>query len=181
MFDRQIRYDLVGTREAAEIVDVQPSNFVRDWASRPDFPAPLVDIPRRRLWDRAAVEAYARRIGRRRGKRIHDLPISPEAARWLPRVKRRIVDRFNPDRIVLFGSQARGEATEDSDIDLLVIVPEERDRRGLVEAIRRSLADVGVSKDVFVTTPSHVARYGDVVGSLLEEALREGITVYARS
>ena len=181
MPESQVRYDLVGTKEAATILDVQPSNFVRDWASRPDFPPLVVDIPRRRLWDRLAVEAYARRIGRRRGERIGDLPLSPDAARWLPLIKRRIIHRFRPERIILFGSQARGEAKADSDLDILVIVPDDRDRRGLVGSIRMSLADVGVSKDVFVTTPSQVARYGDVVGSLVEQALREGVTVYARS
>ena len=99
----------------------------------------------------------------------------------LRRFHRKLSDRYAIERMILFGSQARGEAKEDGDLDLLVIVPDDRDRRGLVGSIRMSLADVGVSKDVFVTTPSQVARYGDVVGSLVEQALREGVTVYARS
>ena len=87
----------------------------------------------------------------------------------------------DPDRIILFGSQARGDATSASDLDLLVVVPDDRDRSALVPTIRVSLADIGVAKDIFITTPAQVERYGDVIGSLLEPALREGVTIYARS
>ena len=173
--------DAVGTKEASEILGVRPSNFVRDWASRADFPKPIVSLDRRRLWARDAVRAYGRQVGRRRAARVGTLELSPEAARWLPLLKRRIVRGFDPDRIILFGSQARGDATPDSDLDLLIIVADDRDRRGLVAAIRASLADIGVAKDVFVATPHQIARYGDVIGSLLELALREGVTIYARS
>jgi hypothetical protein len=50
---------LVGTREAAELLGVRPPNFVRDWASRPDFPAPLATLSSGRIWIAAAVERYA--------------------------------------------------------------------------------------------------------------------------
>jgi hypothetical protein len=68
----------------------------------------------------------------------------------------------------------------DSDLDLLVVVSDDRDRRELVQSIRVALGDVAVPKDVFVTTPSLAARYGDVIGTLVEPALREGVTIYAR-
>jgi uncharacterized protein YuzE len=50
--------DLVGTREAAAVFDVRPSNFIRDWASRADFPPPLAELASTRVWDRAALENY---------------------------------------------------------------------------------------------------------------------------
>ena len=109
------------------------------------------------------------------------MKLSPDAERWLPTIKRRIVKGFRPERIVVFGSQARGDATHDSDLDLLVVVSDGRDRRELLRSIRVVLADMMVSKDIFVTTPSHAARYGDVIGTLVEPALREGVTIYARS
>lgn len=49
---------LMGTREAARSVGVRPPNFVRDWASRPDFPAPLATLASGRVWSAAGVERY---------------------------------------------------------------------------------------------------------------------------
>ena len=50
---------LVGTREAAELLGVRPPNFVRDWASRPDFPAPIAGLSSGRIWIASEVERYA--------------------------------------------------------------------------------------------------------------------------
>lgn len=173
--------DVVGAREAAELIGVRPSNFLRDWVSRPDFPAPVTTLRRGRLWARKDVADYLRLMGRRRGVRSSMLQLSPPAARWLPTIKRRIVREIDPDRIILFGSQARGDAGPDSDIDLLVVVGDNRDRRNLAEVARVSVADVDVDKDVFVTSPAQIRRYGDVIGSILEPAMREGVTIYARA
>jgi len=173
---------LVGTKEAADVFGVRPQNFLRDWASRPDFPAPLANLAATRVWSRRDLEAYReRQRGDVRWPPRRPLKLSPDAERWLPIIKRRIVERFRPERIVVFGSQARGDASSDSDLDLLVVVSDARDRRELVRSIRVALADVMVPKDVFVTTPSLAARYGDVIGTLVEPALREGVTIYARS
>jgi len=174
-------HDVVGVKEAAALLSVRPTNFVRDWAMRPDFPQPVVALGRRRLWDREDVLAYRRNVGRRRAQSTAGLALSRDAARMLPTIKRRIVRGFDPERIILFGSQARGDATPDSDLDLLVIVADDRDLRGLARQIRARLADIDIGKDVLVTTPARVERYGDVIGSLLEPALREGVTVYAKA
>jgi hypothetical protein len=55
---------LVGTAEAASVVGVRPQNFVRDWASRPDFPGPVATLSSGRVWRESDVRAYA--IARRR-------------------------------------------------------------------------------------------------------------------
>ena len=52
---------LVGTREAAAIAGVRPPNFVRDWASRPDFPAPAAVLPSGRVWRSSEVREHVRR------------------------------------------------------------------------------------------------------------------------
>jgi len=178
---RAIDADLVGTKEAAEVFGIRPQNFLRDRASRPDFPAPLANLAATRVWSRRDVEAYRDKERNPSWPPRRALRLSPDAQRWLPIIRRRIVRGFHPERIVVFGSQARGDAAPDSDIDLLVVVSDGRDRGELLRSIRIALADIAVPKDVFVTTPDLAARYGDVIGTLVEPALREGVTIYARS
>ncbi len=93
----------------------------------------------------------------------------------------RIVERFRPDKIVLFGSCARGEITYDSDVDLLVIMPVEGKRRDKAVEIRRAVLDIPVPKDIIVHTPEDIQVYGDQIGTLLKSALEEGRTLYEKS
>jgi len=101
---------------------------------------------------------------------------------WLPSVVARIVERFDPLKVILFGSRARGDAGSHSDVDLLVVMPDgiEDERRVTVE-IRRLLRDMPVAKDVVVTTPEEIERRGDLVGTVLRPALREGKVLYERA
>ena len=92
----------------------------------------------------------------------------------------RIVERFQPLRIILFGSRVRGDARWDSDYDLLVVMPDGIDRKETTISMLRALADMPAPKDVVVTTPEEIARRGDLPGTVLRPALREGITVYER-
>jgi predicted nucleotidyltransferase len=92
----------------------------------------------------------------------------------------RIVERFVPLRVVLFGSHARGEANAGSDIDLLVVFPQVEDRRRLTVEIMNALADLPASKDVLVATPEEVIRARNLVGSALRSALKEGKILYER-
>lgn len=93
----------------------------------------------------------------------------------------RIVRDFHPLRIILFGSHARGDATADSDVDLLVVLPEAPNKRQAAIEIRRALRDLPVSKDIVVTTPDEIARRGDLIGPVLRPALREGKVLYERN
>jgi len=96
----------------------------------------------------------------------------------LNRVVQRIVEKAQPERIILFGSAARGEAGPDSDVDLLVV---KRDvhRRRLAMDLYEELADLGVAVDIVVATPEDLERYGRSPALILEPALREGKVVYA--
>ncbi|MCY4117633.1 MAG: nucleotidyltransferase domain-containing protein [Caldilineaceae bacterium] len=93
----------------------------------------------------------------------------------------RIVARFQPARILLFGSRARGTDSRWSDVDLLVVMEEVADKRRAAVEMRRTLSDLPVSKDIIVTTPEEIARRGHIVGTVLRAALREGKVVYERS
>lgn len=177
----RMNQNLVGTKEAAALFGVRPSNFVRDWANRDDFPNPVATLARGRLWARDDVETYRARTSPRRAVALAELPLSPDAARWLPVIKRRIVRRFRPDRIVLFGSQVRGDARPDSDADLLVVIPGNAHRRHTEAAIYESLAGIPLGTDVVVVHPEDIARGADLVGTILGPVLREGRTVYVRS
>ena len=65
----------------------------------------------------------------------------------------RIVARFQPARILLFGSRARGTDNRWSDVDLLVVMEEVADKRRTAVEISRVLSDLPVGKDIVVTTP----------------------------
>ncbi|MBM4046912.1 MAG: nucleotidyltransferase domain-containing protein [Planctomycetes bacterium] len=93
----------------------------------------------------------------------------------------RLARGFDPLQIILFGSRARGDASPQSDFDLLVVLPEVADKRAAAIQMRRALGDMPVSKDIVVTTPDEIARRGDMVGSVLRRALREGKVLYERS
>ena len=92
----------------------------------------------------------------------------------------RIVEEFQPASILLFGSRARGDSKESSDVDLLVIMRDVPDKRRAAVEIRRSLGDLPVSKDIVVATPEEVARRRRVVGTIIHAALREGRVLYER-
>ena len=92
----------------------------------------------------------------------------------------RIVEAFQPAQIVLFGSHARGTATERSDVDLLVILTNVSDKRDTAIEIRRVLGDLPVCKDIVVATPEEVTRRGHLVGTVLRSTLREGKVIYER-
>jgi len=91
-----------------------------------------------------------------------------------------IVRRFKPEKIILFGSQARGEARPASDVDLLVILSGRVDRRQAAVEIRRALSGFPVAKDILVATPDEIRRRGNLVGTVLNSALREGKVLYER-
>lgn len=92
-----------------------------------------------------------------------------------------IVRRFQPVQIILFGSQARGDAKPNSDVDLLVVLPDAKNRRQTTIEIRRALAGFPGAKDIIVTTPDEIKRRGNLVGTVLRSALREGKIIYERA
>lgn len=91
----------------------------------------------------------------------------------------RVVETANPQRIILFGSAARGTMGPDSDLDLLVIMPDGTHRRHTATQIYKSLRGIGIPKDIIVVTESDVAEYRDNPSLVLKPALTEGKELYA--
>jgi predicted nucleotidyltransferase len=92
-----------------------------------------------------------------------------------------IVRRFEPERIILFGSHARGDWGPDSDIDLLVVMRFAGPKREQQVRIRAALRQFRAPKDIIVTTPDDFAWRKDVVGTIEWPATREGKVLYARA
>ncbi len=95
----------------------------------------------------------------------------------LDEIVRRVVEVAAPDRIVLFGSAARGEMGPHSDVDLLVVT-ETDDVHRLTADIYANLFGVGAPVDVIVASPEQVERYRDTHALVIKPALREGRVVY---
>ena len=92
---------------------------------------------------------------------------------------RRISEVVRPSRVLLFGSAARGEMGEESDLDVLVIVPDSVDCGAVERRIYRNLIGFGASADVIVATESDVERHKDNFSLVYYPALREGREIYA--
>ncbi len=98
----------------------------------------------------------------------------------LKEITQRIVAVSDPQQIILFGSQARGDARPDSDLDLLVIKEEVESPRAEAARIYRALAGLSTPVDVVVARSDYVRRHRDVVGTIVRPALRDGRVLYAR-
>jgi uncharacterized protein len=94
-------------------------------------------------------------------------------------ITQRFVSEFRPERIILFGSQAWGEPTPDSDLDLLVIVPDsELSPSRRAQRAQRCLGNLTTPVDVLVKTRAEVERLRRVYTSLVARALEEGRVLY---
>ena len=91
---------------------------------------------------------------------------------------RRIVEAVHPLRIILFGSAARGEMGPHSDIDVMVVMPEETDRLGTAGLIYTQLGDITAAVDILVATPGDLHRYARTRGLIYHNVVREGRDIY---
>jgi predicted nucleotidyltransferase len=100
--------------------------------------------------------------------------------RTLAQMVKRIVKRFAPERIILFGSHATGNAGPDSDVDLLVVMTSKRSKAEQELDILKLLRSHRIPKDVIVTTPEDFAWRRKIPGTIERPAALEGRVLYAR-
>jgi predicted nucleotidyltransferase len=106
---------------------------------------------------------------------------APVPGDLLEEAVRRIVQAADPDKIVLFGSAARGAMGPHSDLDLLVIKGGQYDYHRVITDIYSALAEVEPATEVVLATPEQVDRYRDSFCLVFYPALREGKTLYERA
>ena len=98
----------------------------------------------------------------------------------IDRITRTIVERFNPERIVLFGSHARGDADPESDVDLFIEMESTKKPPERAIEIDRVFGLRDWPMDLFVYTPEEVERFRGVIGTLVSIVEAEGKVLYER-
>lgn len=104
----------------------------------------------------------------------------PKRKKMIREMVSRIVGRFDPEKIILFGSSARGDAGPDSDVDLLVVMSVEGSKREKQLEIRTLLHGIRLAKDIIVSRPEDFDWRKDIVGTIEYPANKEGKILYAR-
>ena len=99
----------------------------------------------------------------------------------LLKVKDRLVDGFHPDRIILFGSQARETADDRSDVDILVICSFAGKRRHLMLEMDRALGSFDYAFDILILRPEEFRRDSLIPGTVGRYANKEGKVLYERN
>jgi predicted nucleotidyltransferase len=111
----------------------------------------------------------------REGKALYE---GRTLAEWVPEVVHRLVEQFAPVRVVLFGSVARGDDGDESDIDLLVVLPRIEGRHhDAAVTMLRSLRDLPIPVDLVVTDVVELKERAAAPG-IVRVALREGVAVH---
>ena len=91
----------------------------------------------------------------------------------------KIVEAVHPLRIILFGSYTRDKASPESDIDVLVVMPEGVHCRRTAQQLYRQIKGLGVPFDILVTTPGALEKHKDNIGLIYRAVLKEGREIYA--
>ena len=92
----------------------------------------------------------------------------------------KIVNSFNPEQIILFGSYAEGKAKEDSDLDLLVVMETDLPYHKRYPVVRRILAGYPIAFDLIIKTPAEYERTRHLVNHIVYFADKYGKKLYVR-
>lgn len=93
-------------------------------------------------------------------------------------IKEKIVKEINPEKIILFGSYAWGQPTNDSDVDLLIIQKTDKPRRIRQIALRQKLFGNRVPMDIIIYTPEELGKRLSIRDVFVRKILRDGKILY---
>jgi uncharacterized protein len=133
-------------------------------------------------WATQQVSRRPPRVGERRAEG-YARPAAGSAApspELLEEIVACIVQAVAPERIILFGSGARGTMGPHSDLDLLVVKAGRYDADSFANRIEKALGALRVPFDIVLARPDQLERYGASIGLVYRPALREGRVLYVR-
>ncbi|MEW6717674.1 MAG: nucleotidyltransferase domain-containing protein [Chloroflexota bacterium] len=106
------------------------------------------------------------------------LPLTEEL---LTEIRKRIVDTFAPERVILFGSYAEGRVTSDSDLDLLVVTERPLDREERLARTQGLFLDMTLPVQVITISRQEFEETRDVIGGIAYPATKYGRVIYEKS
>ena len=98
----------------------------------------------------------------------------------LEKIVERIVNQVRPEKVMLFGSRARGSGRSDSDLDLLVIAESSEPRYRRSAPLYGALSDILIPMDILVYRPQEVEEWRNVRQAFITTAIREGRVLYEK-
>jgi predicted nucleotidyltransferase len=99
---------------------------------------------------------------------------------YLKNIVDKIINNFNPEKIILFGSYAYGHPTVDSDMDIMIVMDTDEKPHKRAVSVRKVLKSIGIPKDIIVKTPEEFERFKDIVGTIVYPAAHKGRIIYER-
>ena len=91
----------------------------------------------------------------------------------------KIVAIVHPEKIILFGSASRGEKQAESDLDIMIVMPEGTHRRHTAQKLYRQIVGIDLPYEIIVATPGDLEKHKDNLGLIYHTVLTEGKLLYA--
>ena len=107
--------------------------------------------------------------------------MNPHIEGKLKNVTDRIIEVFNPDRIIIFGSHVYGHPTPDSDVDLLIIMDSDERPAARATQVSKALRPRPFPMDILVRTPEEIQRRLEIGDYFIREVLEQGMVLYERN
>ena len=109
------------------------------------------------------------------------MAVTEEQIRLASDLKDALLEAYDPEAVILFGSLGRGDADEFSDVDLLLVIETDRDASELSEEMARYLDPLAKDKHIIVRTPREFRRQRDIPGTIVYSAARDGRVLFSKA
>ncbi|MHB1688932.1 MAG: nucleotidyltransferase domain-containing protein [Ignavibacteriaceae bacterium] len=100
------------------------------------------------------------------------------SAKEIEFIKEKLTEKFRPEKVILFGSQARMDSDKNSDVDLLVITNPNGNRRKLMVEMDRALKGLNYARDIVILSSIEFEKDKLIAGTIARYAFKEGRIIY---